>query len=95
LWNLYVDGWPTKDGNGVDLIIKSSRRERHEHALKFMFEASNNKAEYEALIAGVELCYTAGADSVRAFSDSQLLVSQLNGEYEIKYDTITAYVRRV
>ena len=60
-----------------------------------MFRASNNEVEYEALIAGVELCYTARADSVQAFSDSRLMVSQLNGEYEIKDDTMAAYIRRV
>jgi len=53
-----------------------------------MFNASNNEVEYEALIAGVELFYTPGVDSVRAFSDSQLVVSQLNGEYEKKDDTM-------
>jgi len=39
-----------------------------------MFKASNNEAEYEALIARIELCYTTGADSVQAFSDSQLVI---------------------
>jgi len=58
-----------------------------------MFRALNNKAEYEPLIVGVELYYTAGADSVQAFSDSQLVFNQLNGEYEIKDDTMAAYVR--
>ena len=53
-----------------------------------MFKASNYEAEYEALIAGIELCYAMGADVVRAFSDSQLVVSQLNGEYEKKDDTM-------
>ena len=63
-WNLYVDGSSTKDGSGASKIIKSPQGEHHEHALKFMFKASNNEAVYEALIAGVELCYTAGADLV-------------------------------
>jgi len=35
-----------------------------------MLKASNNEAEYEALIAGIELCYNAGADSAQVFSDS-------------------------
>jgi len=43
-----------------------------------MFKASNNEAEYEALITSVELYYNAEADEVRAFSNSQLVVSQLN-----------------
>ena len=47
-WNLYVDGSFTKDGGGADLIIKSPQGEWNEHALKFMFKASNNEVEYEA-----------------------------------------------
>lgn len=63
-WNLYVDGSSTKDRSRADLIIESPQRERYEHALKFMFKTLNNEAEYEVLITGVELCYTAGADLV-------------------------------
>jgi len=94
-WNLYVDGSSTKNGSGAGLVIESPSGERHGHTLKFTFKASNNEAECEAMIAGIELCYTAGADSVQAFSDSQLVVSQLNGNYEVKDDTMAAYVRRV
>jgi len=63
--------------------------------LKFILKVSNNEVEYKALIAGVELCYRAGADSPRAFLDSQLVVSHLNGEYKVKDVTMEAYVRRV
>ena len=64
LWNLYVDGLSTKDRSGPTLIIESPTGVRYEYALKFMFKASNHEAEYEALITGIELCYTARADSV-------------------------------
>ena len=47
------------------------------------------------LIASMELSYTAGADSVRAFSDSQLVVSQINGEYEAKDETMVSCIQRV
>jgi len=63
-WKLYVDDSSTKGGNGAGLIIESPTRARYEHALKFMFKASNNEAEYEALVARIELCYTAGVDYV-------------------------------
>lgn len=59
-WNLYVDGSSTKDGSGAGLIIETSQGERQEHALKFVFMVPNNAAEYEALIAAIDLCYTAG-----------------------------------
>jgi len=60
-----------------------------------MFKASNNEADYKALITGIELCYTAGANLVQVFLDSQLVVTQLNEAYEAKGDTMAAYVRRV
>lgn len=69
-WNRYIDGSCTKDRSGADLVIESPGNEQHEHALKFMFTTSNNKAKYETLIAGIEQCYTTGVDSVQAFSDS-------------------------
>jgi len=49
--SLYIDGLSTKDRSGAGLIIDSPSGVRHEHALKFMFKASNNEAEYKALIA--------------------------------------------
>ena len=65
-----MDGSSTKGGSGAGLIIESPTGTWYEHALKFMFKASNNEDEYEALVAGIELCYTAGADYVQAFFDS-------------------------
>ena len=60
----------TKDGSRADLIIKNPQGMKQEHALKFMFKVSNNEAECEALIVGIELCYTTGVDSVKTYSDS-------------------------
>jgi len=60
-----------------------------------MFKVFNNEAEYEALIARIELCYITGVDSVKAYSDSQLVFCQLNDEYETKDDTMAAYIHWV
>lgn len=59
-----------------------------------MFKASNNEAKYESLITGIKLYYTVEADSIEAYSDSQLVVNKLNGDYEVKDKTMAA-VRRV
>ena len=50
-------------------------------ALRFGFKASNNEAEYEALIAGLELAKEMKVESLDIFSDSQLVVCQINEEY--------------
>jgi len=58
LWKLYIDGSSTKDESGAILMIESLAESGTSTP---MFKASNNEVEYEALIARVELCYTAGA----------------------------------
>jgi len=52
-WILYVDGLATNVGSGVGLIMVSPEAHTYEHALKFMFNTSNNKAEYEALLVEI------------------------------------------
>ena len=53
-----------------------------EYALQFAFSVSNNKAEYEALIIDLNLTKEPGAQELKVFSDFQLVVGQVNGEFE-------------
>lgn len=92
---LYVDGSSTRSSSGADIIIISSARVKMEHAVRFEFMASNNEAEYEALFLGINICYNSGAPILSAFSDSQLIVSQVNGEIEAKDDSVRMYLQRV
>jgi ribonuclease HI len=46
--------------------------------------ATNNVAEYRALVAGLAKALTLGVDEVDVVSDSELLVKQMNGEYRVK-----------
>jgi ribonuclease H / adenosylcobalamin/alpha-ribazole phosphatase len=46
--------------------------------------ATNNVAEYRALIAGLEKALELGADDLEVVSDSELLVKQMRGEYKVK-----------
>jgi len=66
-----------------------------EQALKFAFKASNNQAEYEALIVGMLLAKAMGARSLLAKSDSQLFMGQVIGEYQAKDPQMAAYLRYV
>ena len=55
-------------------------------------EATNNFAEYSALLAALADCETMGADRIEVKSDSELLVNQLNGIYKIKNENIKILV---
>ncbi|XP_057543932.1 uncharacterized protein LOC130823331 [Amaranthus tricolor] len=94
-WKLYVDGSSTQSASGAGLLIMSSAGVRMERAVRFEFAASNNEAEYEALLMGLRICYEAGAKNLSAFSDSQLIVGQVNGEFEAKDDSMKMYLQQV
>ena len=59
------------------------------------FVASNNEAEYEALIVGMKLAKALGARNVSANCDSQLVANQFSGEFEARDERMEAYVKVV
>ena len=63
-----------------------------EQALRFAFKASNNQAEYEALITGMLLAKEMGAQNLLAKSDSLLVTGQVTGEYQAKDPQMAAYL---
>ena len=52
-----------------------------EYALRFGFQASNNEAEYEAVIAGLNLAHSMEEDQLEVSNDSQLVVKQIEDSY--------------
>ena len=95
VWKVYVDGSATMNGCGAGIICESPEGDKFEYALRFKFQASNNEAEYEALLAGLRMCKAAGARKITACSDSQLIVSQVNGDYEATHPAMVKYLAAV
>ncbi|GAV74168.1 RVT_3 domain-containing protein [Cephalotus follicularis] len=65
------------------------------YALKFEFHASNNAAKYESVLVGLKLAKHVGAEDVKVYSDSQLVVIQMNGSYETREPFKAKYLDRV
>ncbi|KAM1800792.1 hypothetical protein ACFX11_032472 [Malus domestica] len=63
-----------------------------EYALRFKFKASNNKAEYEALLAGLRLAKHLWVKRIDIFSDSQLVVNQVTNNFDAKDSSMVAYL---
>jgi len=51
---------------------------------KFLPHATNNIAEYTGLVNALEKAYTLGAENIKIYSDSELMVRQINGDYKVK-----------
>lgn len=58
LWTLLIDGSSTRDGLGVGVVLKSLEGTIIGQAIRLSFAASNNEAEYEALIMGLKKAKT-------------------------------------
>ncbi|GKV23293.1 hypothetical protein SLEP1_g33040 [Rubroshorea leprosula] len=84
VWVLYVDGAANVEGSGARVVLLGPEGFKSEHALRFKFQTTNNVAEYEALIYGLKLASELKAQSIRVFSDSQLVINQVNGSCDIK-----------
>src|SRR3954465_8136070 len=94
-WILHVDGASNEQGGGAGVVIESPEGLVTEHALRFGFKASNNAAEYEAVLAGLDLAKSAGAKRVHVNSDSALVVGQSIGEFEAREESMKRYQEKV
>ena len=95
LSNSYQDGSSNQQGSGAGVILERPDGLLIEQALRFAFKASNNQAEYEALIAVMLLAKEMGAKGLLAKSGSLLVTDQVTGEYQAKDPQMAAYLEYV
>lgn len=93
---LFVDGAakgnPGPAGIGVRLELKGVLLCEHS---EFIGSATNNVAEYKALIYGLEIVRRLRATRVDAISDSELMVRQLNGQYKVRSPVLEPLYKHV
>ena len=86
---VYVDG--AARGNpgpaGIGVVIKDGPKLIGEIGA-YIGKSTNNIAEYMALVRGLEEVLIRGYKSASFYSDSELLVKQLNGEYKVKHENL-------
>ncbi|KAK0573961.1 hypothetical protein LWI29_016278 [Acer saccharum] len=91
-WQLRVDSSSNMHGSGARVVVSTPKGDSVECALRFDFKATNNQAEYEALIAGLKVCTVLGADEVEIFNDSQVVVNQVLDEYQARDESMITYL---
>ncbi|KAL0716176.1 hypothetical protein Bca4012_065498 [Brassica carinata] len=91
-WTLYVDGSRNVRGARVGIVLTSPSGNTASRAVRCNFKATNNESEYEALIVGLTLTHTMGAENIQVFRDSQLIINQVKGEYQAKDDSMIRYL---
>ena len=73
---------------GIGVVLTDESGEVFGEVAESIGVATNNVAEYKALIAGLELALSKGVTDIEIFMDSELVVSQIKGEWKIKKDTL-------
>ena len=73
-WKVHVDGASNQKGSGVGLVLTSFEKVTVEKSLRLDFPATNNEAEYEALLEGMAMVQKMGGKSIKFFLDSRLVV---------------------
>nr|GEV31638.1 reverse transcriptase domain-containing protein [Tanacetum cinerariifolium] len=94
-WILFTNGSSCIDGSGAGLIITNSEGVEFTYNLRFRFDATNNEAEYEALIAGLWIAEQMGVKNLQANVNSWLLANQVNGTYIEKEPGMIKYLEKV
>jgi hypothetical protein len=78
-WALFFDGSSCGKGGGVGILLISARGEMFEFAIPIQPTVTNNQAEYEVLLRGLQYLKEAKAILFEIYGDSELVIKQLNG----------------
>ncbi|GJT59399.1 reverse transcriptase domain-containing protein [Tanacetum coccineum] len=94
-WILFTDGSSCTYGFGAGLLLINTEGMEFTYALRFRFDATNNEAKYEALIAGLRIAEQMGVKNLQANVDSRLVANQVNGTYIAKEFDLIRYLEKV
>ncbi|GKB35034.1 reverse transcriptase domain-containing protein [Tanacetum coccineum] len=78
-WTLFTDGSSCIDGSRAGLILTDPEGTKCTYALRFRLDATNNEAEYEALIADLRIAKQIGVKNLQTHVDFRLVANQING----------------
>jgi ribonuclease HI len=91
LWTMYFDGSLMKTGAGAGLLFVSPLGKHLRYVIRLHFSASNNMAEYEALVNGLRIAVELGVRRLDARGDSQLVLDQVMKNSHCRDQRMEAY----
>ena len=94
-WTMFFDGSLMLNGAGAGVVLISPTGDELRYVIQLDFQATNNMAEYEGLLAGLRIAAGLGVTRLLAKGDSQLVVNQVSKEYQCNDPQMTAYLAEV
>ncbi|GKA57496.1 reverse transcriptase domain-containing protein [Tanacetum coccineum] len=93
-WTLFTDGASSPKGSGAGLVLIGPSGIKYTYALRFTFPSTNNKAEYEALLAGLRIARKMNIANIEVKVDSKLVAIQINRSYKATKDSMIKYLTK-
>src|SRR3954466_955700 len=90
-WIMHFDGSKMLAGLGAGVVLTSPTGDTVQYVLHIMYTDSNNAAEYEALLHGLRMAVSMGIQRLEVRGDSNLAISQINGDFDAKDPKMAAY----
>ena len=90
-WKLFFDGASNRKGVGIGAVLMSESGEYYPISAQLRFYCTNNMSEYEACILGLRLAVDMGIQNLLVLGDSDLLVHQIQGEWETRDPKLIPY----
>ena len=94
-WMIQVDDLSNQRARGVKVVLQSPEGDLIECAVHLLFPKTNTKAEYEAVLLGLDLAKATRALSVGIHNDSQVIVEHINKDYKVKGEQMKEYLSMV
>ena len=92
---MFFDGASSSEGAGAGVVFVSPCQEAISLSYKLEFEATNNVAEYEALVLGLRVAKEMGIEGVAVFGDAELIIQQVKNAYQTKHPRLRTYKEEV
>ena len=90
-WIMHFDGSKMMAGLGACVVLTSPTGDIVRYVLQILYTDSNNAAEYKALFHGLRMAVSMGIHRLEVRGDSNLAISQINGEFDAKDPRMAAY----
>ena len=94
-WSIHMDGCSNKQAGGAGVVLHTPKGDKIECMIHMDFPTTNNEAEYETLVVGLDLVKAAMVENMVVYCNSQVITSQINGNYKCKNERMKKYLKEV
>nr|XP_023872018.1 uncharacterized protein LOC111984633 [Quercus suber] len=90
-WKMYFDGALNENGNGIKVLLISSKGTDIPFSSRLNFPTTNNATEYEACIMGLRAALALGVKELEVYDGLALIISQIQNKWKIKEESKIQY----